>query len=243
MPMYRGLLKRLTQEADTNVFVRPACDFISTVIIRTIFIYRLVEHYYRTRINQLNRVGSSLPLILNKNQAMGDRYIRELWEAERSATCPDPPGNIITTQYDDVRGNMGKDISSFPEDTKFHIQVQRILYHYFESLKYEKEPEVQINADDGEAPFTCPDTAFALKIHAMEVHKWGLRGRIQHEFQRQIIDAEMSYNREMRADAQARLDSATKRSSSSSSNPEIVEAREDIDELEATYETLDEERD
>ena len=48
MPMYRELLQRLTQEAETNIFVRPACNFISTVIIRTILIYRLVEHYYRT---------------------------------------------------------------------------------------------------------------------------------------------------------------------------------------------------
>ena len=112
-----------------------------------------------------------------------------------------------------------------------------------ESLKYEKEPEVRINADDGEAPFTCPDTAFALKIHAMEIHKRGLKGRIQHEFQRQIIDAEMSYNREQRNEAQERMNNARSRSSSSSSNPEIIEAREEIEELEAAYEALNDERD
>ena len=53
----------------------------------------------------------------------------------------------------------------------------------------------------------------------------------------------MSYNRELRADAQARLDTAAKRSSSSSSNPEIIEARADIDELDATHKKLEEERD
>ena len=71
---------------------------------------------------------------------------------------------------------MAGDINSFPDGTMYQIQVQRILYHYFESLKYEKEPGVMINADDEEAPFTCPDTAFALKIHSMEIPRWGLRG-------------------------------------------------------------------
>ena len=95
IPMYRELLQNMIKDAETNVFVRPACDFISTVIIRTILIFRLVEHHYRTRINQLNRF--SLPLMLTKSQAMGNRYIIELWNAERWATCPNPPGDIITT--------------------------------------------------------------------------------------------------------------------------------------------------
>ena len=95
IPMYKELLQRMIEEAETNVFVRPACDFVFSVIIRTILIYRLVEHHYRARINQLNRF--SLPSILNKSQAMGNRYIIDLWNSERSATCPDSPGDIITT--------------------------------------------------------------------------------------------------------------------------------------------------
>ena len=52
----------------------------------------------------------------------------------------------------------------------------------------------------------------------------------------------MLYNRELRQEAQVRWEQARARSSSSSSNPEIVEAREELDESDEAYETMEEER-
>ena len=104
--------------------------------------------------------------------------------------------NIITTPIGDVQNSKIQeaegdedanenhtndelsDTESFPEDTIFQIEVQRILHQYYECLRYEKEAGFQAHAVEREAPFTCHDTASALKIHSMEILSWGYRGRI-----------------------------------------------------------------
>ena len=51
LPMYQELLAEFKNEAKTNIIVKPACDFIATVIIRIILIYRFVEQYYTLETN------------------------------------------------------------------------------------------------------------------------------------------------------------------------------------------------